>query len=118
LCLASSLALSGCAGTVSPDAAPAAVQISAKSLLQIQAILKAVPDAADKMYAAGKIDKVQYNKVVEMYNQALKAYGLAVDAETSALKVGLSPSVSTAYQQAMASLEPLVIQLQALLGGK
>jgi hypothetical protein len=118
LLLSSSLALYGCAGSLTSDnAAPAVVQISAKSLLQINEILKAVPATADSMYSAGKIDKAGYNNITELYNRAIAAYKLAVDAEVSALKVGLSPNSSTAYQQAMASLEPLVTQLQALLTG-
>jgi hypothetical protein len=94
------------------------VQVSAKSLLSINDILKAVPGTADSLYSAGKIDKAGYNNITALYNRAIEAYKLAVDAEVSALKVGLSPNSSTAYQQAMASLEPLITQLQVLLGGK
>jgi hypothetical protein len=120
LLLSSSLALSGCAGSLTSDnAAPAVLQVSAKSLLSINEILKAVPATADSLYSSGKIDKAGYNNITTIYNQAIAAYKLAVDAEISAIKVGLSPNSSTAYQQAMAALEPMITQLQVLLtGGK
>jgi hypothetical protein len=90
LLLSCSLALPGCAGSLTPGtAAPAVVQVSAKSLLSINEILQAVPASADSLYSAGKIDKAGYNNITALYNRAIEAYKLAVDAEVAALKVGL-----------------------------
>lgn len=118
------IAMTGCAttGTVtSPDSVSASVQTATKTLLTIGTAVKAIPQTADALYAAQKIDDDQYNQIATGYNQAKSAYFLAVDAEVLALQVSATPADQTAFVRAVTTAFTALQDVQALItafGGK
>lgn len=104
------LSISACAttGTITTPSSPQSVVVSAqdaasKSLYAIGTALQATPQILDALYAAGKMSKADYNKVVPIYNQALGSYNLAVAALKASVSAGQDPSNSVGYVAALNS---------------
>jgi len=95
---------SGCATfNKGPDLTPLqnSQQAAEQTVYAIGVSLQAIPGICDAFYAAGKMDKETYNKVVPIYNQALGSYKLLLMALRESLVAGNDPNAQTAYVTAL-----------------
>jgi hypothetical protein len=97
-------------------------QTATDSLTAIGSVLSKVPATADALFAAGTINKEQYNQVVDLYTKAKAMYIVAVNALEVKIAAGNDPNKDAAYSLALGNLNAINIAIQNLLlsfaGGK
>jgi hypothetical protein len=106
--------LPGCA-TTSTGTQVSATHAASTSLIAAGDLIKQTPAVADALFAAGTIDKAQYNQIADAYTKAQAAYIVAVDAAEAAVQAGNDPDIAAAAQVTLTQLATSAGDLQTLL---